>query len=114
MKHFFYAFAVVPVVLAASSQVVGAADGDYMRDHCRAYASKHLHVSADIINVKFEGQRTDGSYAVNGSSETNPPMEFQCNYGQDGRRISHFVFHSPKGCPVDVSEADRYKYPDCN
>ena len=22
--------------------------------------------------------------------------------------------HSPEGCPPDVSEADRYKYPDCN
>jgi hypothetical protein len=22
--------------------------------------------------------------------------------------------HSPEGYPADVSEADRYKYPDCN
>ena len=114
MKRILFALAAVPALLAASLQTSQAADGDHMRDHCRQYASKHLHVSADIINVKFEGQRVDKTYAVNGSAETDPPMTFQCNYGPDGRKITHFVFNSPKGCPADVSQADRYKYPDCD
>ena len=99
--------------LALNTQVVSAADEDLMLDKCRHYASKHLRISPDIINVEFEGQRSDGTYAVNGDAESEPPLTFQCSFRPNGRKISQFVFHAPEGCPVDVSEADRYKYPDC-
>lgn len=90
-----------------------AADAEHMMDACRSYASKHLRIDAGIVNVKYEGQRTDGTHAVNGDAETNPPITFQCSFRADGRRIVSWVHHSPEGCPVDVSEADRYLYPDC-
>jgi hypothetical protein len=91
-----------------------AADPDHMLDACRSYASKHLRVDAGIINVKYEGQRTDGTHAVNGNAETSPQMTFQCSFRADGRRIVNWVHNSPEGCPADVSEANRYLFPDCD
>jgi len=86
---------------------------DHMLTSCRNYASKHLNISAGIINVKYEGQRTDGTHAVNGDAETNPPMTFQCSFGPGGKKIVNWTHNSPQGCPADVSEANRYLYPDC-
>lgn len=114
MKSTASALLLTSAFLALNTQSVFAADEDFMRDKCRHYASKHLRISPDIINVKYEGQRTDGTYAVNGDAETEPPLTFQCSFRPNGRKIKHFVFHAPDGCPADVSEADRYKYPDCD
>lgn len=114
MKSSVSALLFAVALLPLNTQIVSAADEDHMLDKCRHYASKHLRISADIINVKYEGQRTDKTYAVNGDAETEPPLTFQCSFRPDGRKISHFVFHAPEGCPADVSEADRYKYPDCD
>ncbi|WP_269931967.1 hypothetical protein [Aminobacter sp. HY435] len=111
MKKFVLAIGVVALVASATAAL--AADQNHMLDACRAYASKHLHVDASIINVKYEGQRTDGTHAVNGDTETSPPMTFQCSFRADGKRVVRWVHDSPKGCPADVSEANRYLYPDC-
>lgn len=100
-------------LLAISAAGALAADQNHMLDACRAYASKHLHVDAGIINVKYEGQRTDGTHAVNGDTETSPPMTFQCSFNKSGNRVVRWVHDTPKGCPSDVSEANRYMYPDC-
>jgi hypothetical protein len=108
------------LLIAAASLTVGvsappamAASPDHMLDVCRAYAAQHLHISADIINVKYEGQRTDRTHAVNGDSETNPPVTFQCSFNAAGTKVVHWVRNAPAGCPSDVSQADRYKYPAC-
>ena len=95
-------------------QIAAAADEEHMLDQCRAYAASHLRVDAGVINVKYEGQRTDGTHAVNGDTESSPPLTFQCSFNSTGNRIVRWVYHSPEGCPPDVTEADRYKYPDCN
>lgn len=87
---------------------------DRMLDACRAYAAKHLHVSPDIVNVKYEGKRSDGTHAVSGDMESSPPMTFQCSFREDGKRIMRWWHDSPEGCPADISEANRYLYPDCN
>lgn len=102
-------------VLSAPFGAAHAADQSLMMSKCQTYASKHLNISpSDITTLTYEGQRTDGTYAVNGGTGSNPPLTFQCSFKPDGKKISHFVFHAPEGCPVDVSEADRYKYPDCD
>ena len=89
-----------------------AADESYMMSKCNTYAAHHLHVStSDIASVKYEGQLTDGTYAVNG--ETTSGQSFQCSFGPAGKHVVSWYHSAPKGCPVDVSEADRYRYPDC-
>ena len=101
-------FATVSFAGMASAQ-----DQGEMLDKCRAYAASHLKQSADKINVKFEGQRTDKTFAVNGDVESDTPITFQCSFGPRGAKVVDFVSASHEGCPVDVSEADRSKYPAC-
>ncbi len=78
------------VLTSGISQVALAADDAQMMSVCNTYAAHQLRVStSDISTLSYEGQRTDGTHAVN------------------------WVHSAPKGCPADVSEADRYRYSDC-
>jgi hypothetical protein len=90
-----------------------AANESQMMSMCNTYAARHLHVStSDIASVKYEGQRSDGTHAVNGS--TTSGQTFQCSFNKAGTRVVHWSHAAPKGCPADVSEANRYMYPDCD
>lgn len=99
-------------LVAASSQPAVAADQSQMMTTCNTYAAKHLHVTtSDILDLKYEGQRTDGTHAVNGTARNG--QTFQCSFNRAGTHVVRWTHSAPKGCPVDVSEADRYLYPDC-
>ena len=90
-----------------------AADESEMMSKCNTYAAHHLHVStSDIATVKYEGQRTDGTHVVNG--ETTSGQTFHCSFNARGKHVVAWYHSAPKGCPADVSEADRYRYPDCD
>ena len=94
------------------SSVGQAADQSQMMAMCNTYAAHHLHVStSDIAEVKYEGQRTDGTHAVNGTATNG--QTFQCSFNKKGTKVVGWSHTAPTGCPVDVSEADRYKYPEC-
>lgn len=55
------------------SQPALAADQAQMMTTCNSYAAQHLHVSpSDIVDLEYEGQRTDGTHAVNGSAADDP------------------------------------------
>lgn len=55
----------------------------------------------------------DGTHAVSGT--TTSGRTFQCSFNKKGTKVVEwFAAPAPKGCPAAVSEADRYKYPDCN
>jgi hypothetical protein len=80
---------------------------------CNIYAAHHLHVStSDIADVRHEGQRTGETHAVNGTATNG--QTFQYSFNKKGTKIVGWTHSAPKGCPADVSEADRYKYPDCD
>jgi proteasome lid subunit RPN8/RPN11 len=105
-------FAGLALVAGATSLPAFAADQSRMMSVCNTYAARHLHVStSDIVDVKYEGQRTDGTHAVNGSAANG--QTFQCSFNKAGTHVVRWVHSAPKGCPADVSEADRYLYPDC-
>lgn len=90
-----------------------AANDSEMMSQCNTYAARHLHVSpSEIATVSYEGQRVDGTHAVNGS--TTSGQTFQCSFERTGRRVVNWYHSAATGCPADVSEADRYRYPDCN
>lgn len=94
------------------SQPALAADEAQMMTACNTYAARHLSVStSDIVDLKYEGQRTDGTHAVNGSASNG--QTFQCSFNRAGTHVVHWTHSAPRGCPADVSEADRYLYPDC-
>lgn len=114
MRHIILAASAAALILPfcpAKSQA--AADQSSMMAMCNTYAAHHLHVStSDITEVKYEGQRTDGTHAVNGSASNG--QTFQCTFNKNGTKVVRWWHSAPTGCPADVSEADRYKYPDCN
>ncbi len=84
-----------------------------MMSTCNTYAARHLGVNASAIaDLKYEGQRTDGTHAVNGS--TTSGQTFQCSFNSAGTHVVQWYHSAPVGCPSDVSQADRYVYPDCN
>lgn len=96
---------------AASSG--GSADESQMMSTCNTYAAHHLHVStSDIANLSYEGQRVDGTHAVNGS--TTAGQTFQCSFDRTGMRVVNWYHSAPSECPADISEANRYLYPACN
>jgi aerobic-type carbon monoxide dehydrogenase small subunit (CoxS/CutS family) len=107
------AASVLAVMALAGGQPAIAADESQMMSTCNTYAARHLGVStSDIATVKYEGQRTDGTHAVNGS--TTSGQTFQCSFNRAGTHVVSWTHTAPTGCPADVSEADRYLYPDCN
>ena len=67
---------------------------------------------SDIVELKYEGQRTDGTHAVNGSAAYG--QTFQCSFNRAGTHVVRWTHSAPRGCPADVSQANRYLYPDCN
>jgi hypothetical protein len=76
----------------------GASTPEKMMAHCRNRAAKVLGVSEDSITVKYEGQRTDKTHAVNGSASVRGKSKtFQCSFERDGKRIANFVVNSPQG-----------------
>ena len=100
-------------LVAAATHPALAADPSQMMMTCNTYAARHLHVTpSDILDLKYEGQRTDGTHAVNGTARNG--QTFQCSFNRAGTRVVHWTHSAPKGCPADVSQADRYLYPDCD
>ena len=56
-------------IACATAAPTTAADESTMMSICNTYAARHLHVSpSDIVTLKYEGQRTDGTHAVNGEA----------------------------------------------
>jgi len=102
------------LAIAATSVTALAETPDQMRDKCRNYAARHLKIDAGLINVQYEGQRTDKTHAVNGDAEGAHPVTFQCNFRSGGHKIYQFVVNTPDHCPPDISEADRWRYPNCD
>ena len=104
------AFLVVSVGVGQSAYAASEAE---MMSTCNTDAAHHLHVStSDIAALKYEGQRVDGTHAINSSATFGET--FQCSFDQTGARVVNWYHSAPTYCPADVSEADRYLYPACN
>jgi hypothetical protein len=113
MKHIVLSIVTAGLAFLVPSTEGFARDASQMMAKCNTYAAHHLRVStSDIAEVKYEGQRTDGTHAVNGT--TTSGQTFQCSFNRAGSHVVGWFHSAPKGCPADVSEADRYRYPDCN
>ena len=69
-----------------------------MMQECRMRAHEVLHTRLPNIETKYEGQRTDGTHAVNGTAYIRRRKEtFQCSFNRPGRRIVRFVVNQPTG-----------------
>ncbi len=108
------ALALVGMALGGG-QAVFAQDADdaQMMTHCNTYAAKHLNVStSDIATLRYDGTYPDGKHGVYG--ETSTGQTFQCVFGPHGHKVVEWTHSGYVGCPADVSQADRYMYPDCD
>jgi hypothetical protein len=64
-----------------------------MRATCRRRAASEFRVQAGTVQVTtYEGQRVDGTHAVNGSANVRGRNRtFQCSFDRSGTRIIRFV-----------------------
>jgi hypothetical protein len=67
-----------------------------MMQVCRVRAHEVMHVRLPDIETKYEGQRTDGTHAVNGTAWMRGRTEtFQCSFDRSGRQIIQFIVNQP-------------------
>ena len=63
-----------------------------MKANCRARAGRIFRTRLPNISTKYEGQRVDGTHAVNGTFRHRRQVEtFQCSFNRSGRRIIRFI-----------------------
>lgn len=104
----------VTCVLAATS-AVHAQSPQRMMQECRIRAHEVLHTRLPNVDTKYEGQRTNGTHAVNGSATIRGRKEtFQCSFNRAGRRIVRFVVndHDTGGADYEPETRDvRVRFP---
>jgi uncharacterized protein YecT (DUF1311 family) len=70
----------------------GNASQGRMMAICRDRAAHVLHVRAGDVETKYEGQRTDGTHAVNGTAYLRGIEEtFQCSFNASGSQVVRFI-----------------------
>jgi hypothetical protein len=69
-----------------------------MIQECRVRAGDEFRTRLPNIETKYEGQRTDGTHAVNGTARFDGRTRtFQCSFNRSGRRIVEFVVNERGG-----------------
>jgi len=86
------------MLAALAAQPALASTPEHMMAQCRNRAHNELRIRLPDIDTKYEGQRTDGTHAVNGTASVQGRNEtFQCSFDRAGNRIVHFVVNRPSG-----------------
>lgn len=74
------------------AEPAAAASQAEMMAVCRARAHEVFRLRLPDIDTSYEGQRVDGTHAVNGTAYTATGNKaFQCSFSADGRRIVRWV-----------------------
>lgn len=74
---------------APAASAPAAAPEGAMLVACRSRAARAYRARMPDVDVKYEGQRTDGTHAVNGTAPSG--ATFQCSFNRAGKRIVRFV-----------------------
>jgi hypothetical protein len=89
----------VAAILAALpflGSIAEARTPERMMQECRNRAHEVMHVRLPDVETKYEGQRTDGTHAVNGTVRARGRIEtFQCSFERSGRQIIQFIVNNP-------------------
>ena len=92
------AMALAVVGLVDFAPPAAAATPQRMMADCRVRAAQEFRTRQPNVETKYEGQRTDGTHAVNGTARMRGRTEtFQCSFDRPGRRILRFVVNRPAG-----------------
>ena len=74
------------------SPTAEASTPETMMAQCRVRAGEVMTTRLPNIETKYEGQRTDGTHAVNGTAFIDGDTKtFQCSFNRPGRKIVRFV-----------------------
>lgn len=73
------------------------ADGspEAMVEKCRGRIAAIFGVGFDQVQASYQGERTDGTHAVNGSIPSRGNETFQCSYARGGQRIEYVIVNFP-------------------
>lgn len=83
-----------------------AAEPGRMMQECRIRAGQQFRTRLPNIDTKYEGQRVDGTHAVNGTAIFRGRTEtFQCSFNRSGRRIIRFIVNQKAGGATQLPEA---------
>jgi hypothetical protein len=74
-----------------------AASPSKMQSICKGLAAKEYGTRESKISVKYEGQRSNGTHAVNGTYETSKMVNtFQCSFNKAGTQVVDFIKNTPR------------------
>lgn len=91
---FLLALAAMP---GAVTNPASAATPSEMMALCRNRGHDVLKIRLPDIDTKYEGQRVDGTHAVNGTATVREKtITFQCSFDKPGKRIVKFVVNKPQ------------------
>jgi hypothetical protein len=95
----YLAVAVLPALLVLSPvDRAFAEDTETMLADCKVRAARQFRIPVGAVDVKYEGQRVDGTHAINGTARTvGGEGTFQCSFDRSGRRIVQFTGSIPPG-----------------
>ena len=83
--------ALVAMIGMALAGAAHAQSPDYMQEDCAVAAQGFFQAFDATTEVKYEGQRTDGTHAVNGTIAFDTRSEdFQCSYNATGDSMVDF------------------------
>ena len=81
-----------PSAGGGSSAGSGPQDPNDMMATCTQYEAARFSTRPRNIEVKYEGQRVDGTHAVNGTYYSNRgERTFQCSFNRSGTRVVRWV-----------------------
>lgn len=96
MKSALFRILFACAIVASTTVTVHAADVDNMLSECQVRASTIFGTELYAVKVKYEGQRTDKTHAVNGSVFVRGQHEtFQCNFEPNGYEWGKFIVNFP-------------------
>ena len=84
------------LLLTPFTSVLAQGTPEGMMDECRSRAVTVFGAIFESIDAAYEGQRTDGTHAVNGSVNVRGPETFQCSFDQAGYRIEQFLVNTAR------------------
>jgi hypothetical protein len=83
--------------LSFATGTAQAVDVENMLGECRVRAATIFGTEVDAVQVKYEGQRTDKTHAVNGSVLVRGQREtFQCSFERNGYTWKQFIVNFPE------------------
>ncbi|MGE0054730.1 MAG: hypothetical protein AB7S74_11005 [Hyphomicrobium sp.] len=97
----------LPAIFSVTS--AQAMTSSQMMQECRIRAGHEFRTRLPNIDTKYEGQRVDGTHAVNGTAIFDGRTEtFQCSFNRSGNKIIKFVVNKKSGSATQGPDAPSY------